>query len=109
MIAPPLVTDFITIATAMGAVPQPRGGNRLLIWGYYGDGTNWAFTFGPNPLFTEGWNFEPATNPDGSVDAGAFLVKISSVSETPLPGALALFASGGALLGFLGWRRKRKA
>ena len=28
---------------------------------------------------------------------------------TPLPGALPLFASGTALLGFLGWRRKRKA
>ena len=28
---------------------------------------------------------------------------------TPLPAALPLFASGGALLGFIGWRRKRKA
>lgn len=28
---------------------------------------------------------------------------------TPIPGALPLFASGGGLLGFLGWRRKRKA
>jgi hypothetical protein len=27
---------------------------------------------------------------------------------TPLPGALSLFASGGALLSFLGWRRKRR-
>jgi hypothetical protein len=32
----------------------------------------------------------------------------SDVSATPLPAALPLFASGGALLGFLGWRRKRK-
>ena len=30
------------------------------------------------------------------------------IDPTPLPGALPLFASGGALLGFLGWRRKRK-
>ncbi len=29
-------------------------------------------------------------------------------NATPLPAALPLFASGGALLGFLGWRRKRK-
>jgi hypothetical protein len=29
-------------------------------------------------------------------------------TATPLPGALPLFASGGGLLGFLGWRRKRK-
>jgi hypothetical protein len=28
---------------------------------------------------------------------------------TPLPGALPLFASGGALLGFLGWRRRKVA
>ena len=31
----------------------------------------------------------------------------SAVVVTPLPGALPLFASGAALLGFLGWRRKR--
>lgn len=30
-------------------------------------------------------------------------------TETPLPAALPLFASGGGLLGFLGWRRKKKA
>ncbi len=29
-------------------------------------------------------------------------------TATPLPAALPLFASGGGLLGFLGWRRKRK-
>jgi hypothetical protein len=32
----------------------------------------------------------------------------SDASVTPLPAALPLFASGGGLLGFLGWRRKRK-
>jgi hypothetical protein len=32
-----------------------------------------------------------------------------SVNQTPLPAALPLFASGGAMLGFLGWRKKRKA
>ena len=32
-----------------------------------------------------------------------------SVNAVPLPTALPLFASGVALLGFLGWRRKRKA
>jgi hypothetical protein len=29
-------------------------------------------------------------------------------ATTPIPGALPLFASGGGLLAFLGWRRKRK-
>ena len=31
------------------------------------------------------------------------------VSQTPLPAALPLFATGIAALGLLGWRRKRKA
>jgi hypothetical protein len=34
---------------------------------------------------------------------------VSSVSTTPIPGALPLFASGLGALGLLGWRRKRKA
>ena len=33
----------------------------------------------------------------------------TAVPETPLPGALPLFASGLGALGLLGWRRKRKA
>jgi hypothetical protein len=32
-----------------------------------------------------------------------------TISETPLPAALPLFASGLGALGLLGWRRKRKA
>jgi hypothetical protein len=32
-----------------------------------------------------------------------------TISATPLPGALPLFATGLAALGLLGWRRKRKA
>ena len=32
-----------------------------------------------------------------------------SFEATPLPAALPLFASGASVLGFLGWRRKRKA
>jgi len=33
---------------------------------------------------------------------------VSDVEITPLPAALPLFASGAGVLGFLGWRRKRK-
>jgi MYXO-CTERM domain-containing protein len=33
----------------------------------------------------------------------------TSVAETPLPTALPLFATGLAVLGLLGWRRRRKA
>lgn len=32
-----------------------------------------------------------------------------NISETPLPAALPLFASGAGVLGYFGWRRKRKA
>jgi hypothetical protein len=32
----------------------------------------------------------------------------SGGTETPLPGTLPLFVSGGGLLGFMGWRRKRR-
>ena len=31
-----------------------------------------------------------------------------TLTQTPIPGALPLFAGGGGLLGFLSWRRKRK-
>jgi hypothetical protein len=34
---------------------------------------------------------------------------LTAPDPTPLPAALPLFGSGGALLGFLGWHRKRKA
>jgi hypothetical protein len=34
---------------------------------------------------------------------------VTPVTQTPLPGALPLFASGLSALGLLGWRRKKKA
>jgi hypothetical protein len=36
------------------------------------------------------------------------VAELTPPDNTPLPAILSLFASGGALLGFLGWRRKRK-
>lgn len=45
-------------------------------------------------------------NVEGAFASGLIL---SQLRETPLPATLPLFASGGALLGSLGWRRKRKA
>ena len=53
-------------------------------------GFNWSFSDSANS----------ALNSSGTITASI---------ATPLPAALPLFASGGALLGFLGWRRKRKA
>lgn len=48
-----------------------------------------------------GWLFDSATE---FVSAGD-----SQISETPIPTALSLFATGFTALRLLGWRRKRKA
>jgi hypothetical protein len=45
-------------------------------------------------------------------NTGALLISVSAnsiSSQTPLPAALPLFATGLGALGLLGWRRKRKA
>ena len=41
--------------------------------------------------------------------AGYWTASIPTVSTTPLPAALPLFATGLGGLGFLSWRRKKKA
>lgn len=47
----------------------------------------------------------------GNDNIGALLdnVSVSLVSAVPVPAALPLFGTGLAVLGFMGWRRKRKA
>jgi hypothetical protein len=42
-------------------------------------------------------------------DGVAITALFHDVSDTPLPAALPLFATGLGALGLLGWRRKRKA
>ena len=44
-----------------------------------------------------------------ALNGGGELIPIGNGSETPLPAAFPLFATGGGVLGLLGWRRKRKA
>jgi hypothetical protein len=44
-----------------------------------------------------------------AIGASGGSVSVTPVSPTPLPAALPLFASGLGALGFLGWRRKRRA
>ena len=44
-----------------------------------------------------------------SDEVGITLVRTSSSATTPLPATLPLFGSGAGVLGFLGWRRKKKA
>lgn len=88
--------------------------------------TNWYLLATNNATaggFTVGHNISPPSNnccgSNESEDAlGNFVEGVVfvvnnpgtwSTSATPLPAALPLFASGGAVLSFLGWRRKRKA
>ena len=58
-------------------------------------------------------NYSPGVVPnagDSNYDAFPYEMRVfASTSETPLPAALPLFASGLGALGALGWRRKRKA
>jgi hypothetical protein len=49
-------------------------------------------------------------NPDGhSLQSGTYSASAPSVSATPLPAALPLYATGLGVLALLRWRRKRKA
>jgi len=45
----------------------------------------------------------------GSISKDGFDVAAISVSVVPLPAALPLYGAGIAVMGFIGWRRKRKA
>lgn len=57
-----------------------------------------------------GSSYTLAFDYNGSGNNNGFVVAaINSVSATPLPATLPLFASGLGALGLLGWRRKRKA
>jgi hypothetical protein len=64
-----------------------------------GNGDNSLIQFGPDP-----------DNPQSAfarqMDAR---FELDGIINTPLPGALPLFATGLGALGLLGWRRKRKA
>jgi hypothetical protein len=53
------------------------------------------------------------TSTQGGFNGGIYLDDVSvealSATATPIPGALPLFASGASVLGFFGWRKKRKS
>ena len=60
------------------------------------------------------WNFWTRGSLNGAAVAGNpgladFAPDNSDARVSPVPGALPLFVSGGGLLSFLGWRRKRKS
>ena len=87
------------------------------------ESTDWGFQNSENLAFGEfaGLNFNPLANetylvtlsltPIASGSAAALVASPSvsiEINATPIPAALPLFGSGLGLMGFLGWRKKRK-
>jgi len=109
----PRTTDFITNFTGevfkqLGATPNPATDLGVL-----GPDSGVACLLVPKCQVLSG---------SATLDAGNYYLDISgtgggtsgyggnlSVSPVPIPGALPLFAGGMALLGYLGFKRKRKA
>ena len=103
ILTPAVVTGSSSCATCVG-------------WSINANFTDTSFSFRgltvlttilsmPQPFAPDEMHFQVWALP-GTVDIthGA-----SDVSATPLPAALPLFATGLGAMGFLGWRRKRKA
>ncbi len=102
-------TDFVT-ATGISAPFQISGSNITAIIPLSILPVVGSFVSADQFL----WNFWTRGSVGGVAVAGNpgladFAPDNSDATVTPLPAALPLFASGGGLLGFLGWRRKRKA
>ena len=53
------------------------------------------------------WLYDTDSNPAAG-SMGSFLILGPSPTQTPLPSALLLFATGLGVMGLFGWRRKRK-
>jgi hypothetical protein len=96
---------FIAVAAAMG-VPTPTPYGRELIWGEYGDGSNWAFIFGPEDS-GDGWHDAFAYVPSWP-DEGAFAVGGSAVPE-PGVWTMMLLGLGGAGLAMRAARKSGSA
>jgi hypothetical protein len=92
------VTSTLTVPNTIGSGGSTSGSN--LYFGFYDTGDTYTnIVFGNNSGGADVFGFDNMTV--GSLE--------EVTPTTPLPGALPLFASGGGLLGFLSWRRKRKA
>ena len=86
---------------------------------FAGTDINSAVTFlsitvdNPNPNFTgvaDQFNALNNGNPDaGYPTAGHWTATFPTITATPLPAALPLFATGLGAMGLFGWRKKRKA
>lgn len=66
-----------------------------------------AFVNGQSLMFPSTWNIGSYVNP-AYFGPNLLFADIAAPGDTPIPGALPLFASGLGGLGLLTWRRKRK-
>jgi hypothetical protein len=84
---------FISVAAAMG-VPTPTPIGREIIWGIFGDGTEWAYIYGPENPVGFGWTDADAYV-DGYGDEGAFVVDTAPGVPEPAAWAMMLLGIGG--------------
>jgi hypothetical protein len=95
--APATPSAFAADSAAMGAVSS-----RSLIWGFFGDGTHWAWKFSAdthwntNDSTYNGWtSYNYAVTPNQAYsDLGLFAVSTSGISSVPESSSLVLLLIG---------------
>ena len=98
--APAIPGNFVSDVAAMG-VPNPTTLNRNLIWGVYGDLSQWSWKFD----YDAQWNFNPIGGVTQYADMGAFAVNTQAVPE---PETYAMLLAGLGVMGAVARRRKAK-
>lgn len=112
------VTEGFSLTTNPALVPflfQSISGNTIAVNGgtVTGSSTPTAIAFyRVNPNMVYAFFDDSGAGPDRDFDDMVVRIELltaTSITPTPLPAALPLFASGLGAMGLLGWRRKRKA
>jgi hypothetical protein len=93
------VADNAGHSQTFNLAPNTNSGVSTI--GFAATGTIITITAGPADGGCCAWDF--------FIDNVHFNEPLPPNLQTPLPAALPLFASGAGVLGFMGWRRKRKA
>ena len=106
---PAIPANFTADYNAMGA-----SSTRGLIWGFFGNGTEWAWKFSydttwyTNDSTANGWaSLNYAVSPSSAYsDLGLFAVNTGATTSVPEPTSLAILGLG--LVGLVGFRRKSR-